>query len=642
MDLAQPFAEPTPLSAQHGSCGDPKSPTSATRISRRVRHTPSPAAVDEALARRGRVRVPWRLVASGTYPDVALTVYVKTAALGWRPEGCTAGVAVLAGYLRMSTSAVERGLRALSRPDPSDGVVELRTRRRTKPGGLGTTAKRHVRPIPRQEPFVWVPVVAAELLEPRQLRAWAALAYADIRGISVSEAQLGEVLVHHSGKRAGEAIGAGAASAVVDSLEGLGWLRVHRRQGRQGRHLYEVLERPDRLGAALTPGRELDQPTDARPEKAAVGDGSGSRAGNGSLATEEDLQTDGLVHEGGLDSSAVGETTVVSREAPLAKAKLADVPSVTSTPLALRADENPLPTSRSTSNLQAGTYTGPPLTFSRRIAWVLEPVACLLQRAGIYVQRQFARQLGGQLAEGVEPARLRARLEARFARTSPNSMRNVEGWLLRVAAVRWGCHDPNCEEGVLWHSGEPCTECLAVRLERHAVRERQRLVALGQCPVCRNRLNGEQCETCRPAPAPRTVHTTELSVRPIPRLDEEAKDALPRRCQDCGSWTDGQASYGRCDRCRIRFQIRAAETAAMDAAGAGLLASEKLAAAARACADVRRGVELARQAAVATGLDQRALDANLVAAAEEAAQSWTASRQIDDQTRAPVGREVER
>ncbi|WP_405759587.1 hypothetical protein [Streptomyces sp. NBC_00073] len=477
---------------------------------------------------------------------------------------------------------------------------------------------------------MWVPVVAAELLEPRQLRAWAALAYAEVRGVPVSEAQLGEVLVHHSGKRAGQAIGAGAASAVVDSLEGLGWLRVHRREGRQGRHVYEVLDRPAHFETVVEPGDDQEPPVEQGSGCSGVGDGSGSRAGDGSLATKEDLQIDGFVDEGGLISSAVGEAELVAREAAVENPQRNDtLASSSGGGLALRADDNSIPAPELVAG-QRSAYTGPELTFSPRLAWVMEPVAWLVQRVPAFIQRSFARQLGSQLAEGVEPERLRERLQSRFARTSPADMRSVEGWLLKVAAVRWGCHDPRCEEGVRWHSGEQCGECLAVRLERRAVLDRQRLLEAGVCPDCRCRLheNG-RCWTCWPSPVPPPTPADASKVVASRGPDGGSMDGLPCRCPDCGSWTEeGRTVGGRCRRCAAQSAVREAEIAAMDAAGAGLLAGEKLAAAARACADVRRRVAAAREAAITAGLGQRGQDRCVVAAAQEAASCWTATHQL--------------
>ncbi|MFD9459172.1 hypothetical protein ACFWBC_39705 [Streptomyces sp. NPDC059985] len=440
----------------------------------------------------------------------------------------------------------------------------------------------------------------------------------------MSEAQLGEVLVHHSGKRAGQPIGAGAASAVVDSLEGLGWLRIHRREGRQGRNVYEVLERAP-IETVVESGCAQTTSVEQGSGGSGVGDGSGSQAGDGSLATEEDLQTDGLVHEGRLISSAVGEATVVAREAAVENPQPNDAPASSCGGLALRADEH-FPSLQLDAD-QRDAYTGPELTFSPRLAWVMEPVAWLVQRVPAFVQRAFARQLGAQLAEGVEPERLRSRLQSRFARTSPALMRSVEGWLLKVAAVRWGCHDPRCEEGMRWHSGEQCAECLAVRLERRAVRDRQQLLEAGLCPDCRCRLAEDgRCWTCQPASPPRPKPTQDPS--PSTEHNRGTMDGLPYRCLDCGSWTESRADTGRCRRCAVRFAVREAEDAAMGAACAGLLAGEKLAAAARACAEVRRRVSAAREAAIAAGVDQEGQDVCAVAAAAEAAGVWTAVNQL--------------
>ena len=622
-----PDAEMVPPSDQQDSLDSVsvEPPVPRGRLSRRPDLAPDPGALEALLERRGRVRVPWRVVSSPSYPDAALSVYVKVAALGWRPEGCTAGVSVIAGYLRLSSSTVERGLRALSTPDPFDGVVELRTRRRTKPGGTGTTAERQVRPVQRRERHVWVPVIAAELLEPRQLRAWAALAYADATGMAVSEAELGEILVHHSGKRAGLPIGPGAASAVVDSLEAHGWLKVRRREGWQGRHEYVVLGRPgavvpeavENFGAGEEPGGGVG-------ECCGVGDGSGSRDSDGSPANKEDPQIDRCVNEGGLDSPAVGEAEVGTREAPVEN--LGTLPhSSADGGLALRADENsPRPKPTSALPRERLEYTGPELTFSARMAWIVEPVQWLLHQVKPYVQREFARELSAQMTLGAEPERLRARLEARFAATSPSEIRSVEGWLLKVAPVRWGCHDPRCESGVRWHSGEECQECLAVRMQRKAERERQELLAAGKCPGCLGRLDQDaRCWTCRPPARVAPASPGPASEAP-PSVPGPVARCRPDRCPGCGSWAEGRGADGRCRRCAVQHSITLAETEAMDAAGHGLSGTRKIAAAGEAAADVRRGVAAARAAATDAGLDEEGQDQAAVTAAEEAAEAWVA------------------
>lgn len=167
------------------------------------RSSVSPVAANAAqTVRRQRVRVPMRLVSSPFYADVALSVYVKVAALAARPEGCTARSSTIASYLGLSVSSVERGMTQLSRRGP-DGVVELWSKRRTLSGGKGESALRSVRPMTRTEGFVWLPVAASEDLTPRQLRAYAVIAFAEQTGIALTEGELAGYLRHHSGRKVG-------------------------------------------------------------------------------------------------------------------------------------------------------------------------------------------------------------------------------------------------------------------------------------------------------------------------------------------------------------------------------------------------------------------------------------------------------
>ena len=143
-------------------------------------------AIGSGPVRTQRVRVPMRLVAAPDYQDVALSVYVKVKALASRPEGCQARSATIASYLGISRASAERGMTQLSRPGPG-GVVELRSVRRTLPGGRGQSAVRTLRPMIRVEEFVWLPVAAAEDLTPRQLCVFALIAYAQVRGIGLTD-----------------------------------------------------------------------------------------------------------------------------------------------------------------------------------------------------------------------------------------------------------------------------------------------------------------------------------------------------------------------------------------------------------------------------------------------------------------------
>jgi hypothetical protein len=373
--------------------------------------------------RAERVRVPWRLVASPWYGDAALAVYVKVAALSQRVEGCTAGVATLARYLGVSKSLVERGLAQLRRPAP-DGVVEIPDSvRRSLPGGRGTTARRRVRALGAGEKFVWLPVAACERLTARLLRAYAAIVYAVVRRLPLSEKDLAGLLPHTRGRRAGTGVSVGTASRCIDELESLGWIRVERRAGHQGRHAFEL----------ATPGSH-------------DGDGSGAVSGDGSLAYKEDTRTDRRDEPPGAVPPAGGEMPVVEWGKPPAR----------------RRRQPPSPVS-------SRGYSGPPLTFSGRVHEALEPVRWLVERSRVFVQRRIGREVGRQLDTEASVERLRHRFTVRLAATMVEDIRDPGRWLLGVALPRWGCADPDCESGVLWSVGRVCSGCAERARERRVI-----------------------------------------------------------------------------------------------------------------------------------------------------------------------------
>ncbi|MFE6743885.1 hypothetical protein [Streptomyces tubercidicus] len=485
----------------------------------------------EVPVRRQRVRVPMRLVSSSA-PDVALSVYVKVKALASRPEGCQARAETIASYLGLSKASVERGLKALSRP-ASDGVVELCSDRRTMRGGRGTSAVRTVRPMKQKEAFVWLPVAAAEDLTPRQLRAYAVIAYAEQMRIALTEAELAGHLLHHSGRKAGQPVTAAAAGEVVDGLEAARWVTVQRRAGARGRHRFiahdiappaaeEVDEQPV-ADASQTAQECLHEPVDDAaqgPGSSLVGEGSGLLVGEGSLANKESPTTDSPDDERALFSSAVGELSVVEAGEDPADA---DAGTDAAGGLALRADEKSQPTpskpnDEKRSSGGGSAYTGPQLSMSPQIYAVLEPVHWLLKRvANPFLERQIAREVGRQMAGGMDAERLQHRLTARFATaTSTSDIRDPGRWLLGVALPRWGCGHLDCETGVLWSSGRSCPVCQDIvadrRDERERVRREQRLAA-GQCPEHGTRPGPSgacgKCEPDRAAPSGPAQHEVE-------------------------------------------------------------------------------------------------------------------------------------
>lgn len=484
-----------------------------------------------------------RLVESPHYADAAVSVYIKVKALGLRPEGCTAGIATLASYLGLSASTVQRGLAQLRTPAP-DGVIELPdSRRRSLPGGRGTTARRRVRPLRSTERFIWLPVAASEHLRPRLLRAYAVIAYAVMRNIPLTEGTLAGFLRHHSGPRVGCAITTDAAGRIVDELAASGWITVQRRAGVQGRHIFLVHGPQEKASSVLD-------------------DQSGQDPGARSLAYKEDLMTDRPENEAPSVSPAVGEVQVVK---PVDNRPGTTLPVGTEGDRALRAGgENPSP-SPTTRGSGKSTYQGPQLTFSSRLHEVLEPVRFLLTGINAYVQRRIGREIARQLDDGTGVHRLRARLTQRLARTLLADIRDPGRWLLGVALPRWGCSDPDCETGTLWSTGAECRACREVIAERAASRREDvsnssatpcaegsrhdpselrpaatPLRVVESCPDCeRPHLPGNSglCAECR--------CRTDLAVVPVP----DAATGIGCRGREgaCGR----PAPRGLCWRCRL-------------------------------------------------------------------------------------------
>ncbi|WP_435244911.1 hypothetical protein [Streptomyces tendae] len=379
-----------------------------------------------------RVRVPLRVIV-GAYADATVSVYVKIAALDRRDTGCEAGVAYLSGLLGLARSTVERALTQLMRPDPADDVVELTSQRRTRQGGTGQTAVRRIRATNhRREHGAWVPSRAAESLAPRQLRAYAALAYATATDTPVTLSELARVLRHRSGKQAGQPLATRSVRRILRDLEELGWISVERRAGYRGRHVYTVHDEP--TAPVLT---------------ADTDEGSGADLEDGSLASKEHPPTDSPD-----DPPTAALDIRRRREQVVAREDLC----------------NPLPPSTFRR-----AFAGPELTIAPRIWRVLEPIKSLLPGLSPYVVREAAREIGRQLDQGQEPERLRARLARRFATTE--DIRDAGRWLLGAAVVRRGCGLLACESGRIWHTGHECGACASRRAATAALREHEQELA---------------------------------------------------------------------------------------------------------------------------------------------------------------------
>ncbi|MGW6292433.1 hypothetical protein [Streptomyces sp. NPDC055058] len=404
-----------------------------------------------------RVRVPLRVIV-GSYSDATVSVYVKIAALDRRTTGCEAGVTYLTGLLGLARSTIERALTELMRPDPGDDVVELTSRRRTRPGGNGWTAVRRVRATDyRREQGAWVPSRAAESLSPRQLRAYAALSYATATGTPITLPELARVLRHRSGAKAGLALATRSVRRILRDLEQLGWISVEHRAGYRGRNVYTVHDAPS--CPVLT---------------ADTGEGSGEDLGEGSLAYKEHPPTDSPEEPPAGGSIRRRRTTGSSA-----------------------ADLVPLPAAFARAP-QAPTVLFAPRIW-QQVRHVLEPVQDLTGRLSPWVAGALTTEIARQLDEGQDAARLRARLEFRYAST--REIRDPGRWLLGPGIVRRGCGLVACESGRIWHTGQRCQVCAD-------------LAADGQRPPARPpgpRRPGyprppgrwHECEACRaPAPAP--------------------------------------------------------------------------------------------------------------------------------------------
>lgn len=521
-----------------------------------------------------------RLVSSPFYADVALSVYVKVKALAARPEGCQARSSTIALYLGLSVASVERGLKQLLGPS-TDGVVELRSERRTMPGGRGLSALRSVRPMSRAEAFVWLPVAASEDLTPRQLRAYAVIAFAEQMGIALTEQDLAGYLCHHSGKKAGQPITAAAAGEVVDGLEAAKWVTVQRRAGAQGRHRFiahdiapaAAVGVGEPVAAAASEGVQecLQKPVHdsaADSGSSLVGEGSGLSFGEGSLAYKESPKTDSPDDERALISHAVGEVQVVEGAEAVENPADAAARSDSEGDVALRAGETSQPSSKPNGEKRSSkgqgasrsAYTGPQLAMSPEIYSVLEPVHVLLKSVtNDFVVRKIAREVGRQLREGTVADRLHHRLTARLAKVMISDIRDPGRWLLGVALPRWGCGHQDCESGIIWRTGAACELCAETAQDRFAARQREQRLEQGLCPQ----------HGTRPGPSGRCADCElDAALRRSARVPAPREPEGPPRssCGGCGCviFLTGRAvNTGLCKLCREEANtLSAAEPAA--------------------------------------------------------------------------------
>lgn len=436
-------------------------------------------------AGRGQwVCYPLRVITDAeAYAPIDTNVYGKWRALSQR-RPATASMDKAASFLGLSKSTMERASRRLGTPAPTDGVQELFTKRKThKVTGTGQTAERWCRDHDRGEAYVWAPVRAADTLRGLEHRLYLGLRYAIVvKGHQPTLAELAQLLRHHGGKLAGQALAEASVARLLDRLATLGWIGLDKRAGYRGRHLITVHDDPVRL---------VDEP-DATPDP---DDGSGPDLGDGSPAYKEDLQLNDLGSTEVRGSSAVGEVTV-SGCPPVDNSA---APSVTSAPEPTPVAATFRPDARPAGRL---TYAGPQLTVSPRVAAVLEPVADLLADVRPFVMRRIGREIGRQLDAGIWPEDIRDQLDRLRRWTPAEELRDPGRWLLgAVLPARSHCNRPNCYWGFLTWSGDPCKVCAAIKAARPRAAHPPH-TAWHECRACqapsRRHLPAGLCTACRP------------------------------------------------------------------------------------------------------------------------------------------------
>ncbi|WP_171111264.1 SgrR family transcriptional regulator [Streptomyces sp. Z423-1] len=420
-----------------------------------------------------KVKLAKRVWGSGHYSHGAVRYAAQVAALAQRGRRCRATVATLAAYMGDGKRTAERRLAELAAQGP-DGVPEMEVTRHTAAGGKGESAERRMRPVAPGEHFAYVPVAAAKTLRPALFAAYCALTYADATNTPATAAELASLL----------GVTERSARRLVDELEALGWITVHRREGRQGRHQITVHDHP------LHP-----VPDPAGPD---TDGGSGPDPDGGSLAIKEDTGlTDGSTTQvGGAFRRRRG-----TGSKPATPVDTAGNGSGCNYPVAAHAPV----TFRPAVPRPRRPYDGPQLTLSPRVWTVLEPVRDLLPGISPYLVRRIAREIGRQLDDGIWAEDIRDQL-ARMRRWTPTEeIRDPGRWLLGAALPpRPGkCGTTDCHYGFQRYTGLPCKACAELEADRARGAHPPHTAPWHECTECqapsRQPLPGGLCHTCTAA-----------------------------------------------------------------------------------------------------------------------------------------------
>lgn len=425
------------------------------------------------------VRYPLRVVVDTVaYADADTKIYGKVKALS-KNRPCEASVAKLAQFTGLSESAMEKGLRRLSRPAPTDGVTEATRRQRSHKGtGTGRTNERTTRALEEGERYIDAPVRAADTLRGTLHRLYLLLRYTTrVEHRDLTLAEIGQALRHHGGKHAGEPLHEGTAAHLLDELEGAGWITQDKRAGYRGRHQITVHDDPVHL---------VDQPDDTptppatpAPSTPDAEYGAGPDLECGAPAYKEDQELTDV--ENNPPTAVLG----IRRRRPTGGGARDAV---------------------DTFGRRAGLDLTPA---AWRTVWsVLDPVRHELGPLTGWEWERLVHDVLRRLADET-PERLRDRVQRRYTvmRTDdPDQPPAIEGfarWLIGAALVRRGCENPDCETGTLWSAGISCPACA---LRREMADTRTRLDAEPAPPV-------RQIDA-RPAQAPPERPTVPAPARP--------------------------------------------------------------------------------------------------------------------------------
>lgn len=417
-----------------------------------------------------RVRLPMSVVLDARLPHQAVRAWAKVRKLSTGQTGCTLGGEALAEQLRISPRTMDSAFSQLAR------CGLLRTEPRVTGRGSRPAGRWALTPAGGPSGFADMPIGLVDRLDAGPLRVLAVLVCFAVTGRPTTA------------EAAGLALDLSAEQVRVHcaSLIRAGVLEVAQRQGPGARNVY----RPRMAGLALDPG------------PAAGGEASkeeGRIPGAGGNCASASARAGGNCAPGAGESCASGAGGICA-------------PPGKTIPEGERASRSPSrpaegagPPPRTGGRTRPGRHDLTPTTDTRAPA--VEPVADdewdrrrsaaadraqwhdAPQRADVtaalgglgelrehltgWRRRAACVQVADLLDTGLPPERIALRIQRAADRLAERGepVRDVYAFLRGMALVQpYGCRDPDCEDGRLWATGEPCRLCAERRRDRAAAR----------------------------------------------------------------------------------------------------------------------------------------------------------------------------